>query len=80
MNQFQNLFDAQKAYFASNITRSYAWRVEQLDRMGRMIKENETALQEAIARDFKRPAKNTFSRLWPRCWRPNIRRANFRRG
>jgi aldehyde dehydrogenase (NAD+) len=53
MLQFQKLFDAQKAYFASNITRSYAWRVEQLDRMGRMIKENETALQEAIARDFK---------------------------
>jgi aldehyde dehydrogenase (NAD+) len=53
MNQFQNLFDAQKAYFASKFTRSYAWRVEQLDRMGRMIKENETALQEAIARDFK---------------------------
>jgi hypothetical protein len=53
MNPFQNLFDAQKAYFASNITRSYAWRVEQLDRMGRMIKENEAALQGAIAGDFK---------------------------
>ena len=53
MNQFQNLFDAQKAHFASNVTRSHAWRVEQLDRMGRMIKENEAALQKAIARDFK---------------------------
>jgi aldehyde dehydrogenase (NAD+) len=53
MNQFQNLFDAQKAYFASNVTRSHVWRVEQLERMGRMIKENEAALQRAIARDFK---------------------------
>ncbi len=53
MNQFQTIFDAQKAYFATGVTRSYEWRVGQLDRMGRMIKENEAALQEAIARDFK---------------------------
>jgi aldehyde dehydrogenase (NAD+) len=53
MNQFQKLFDAQKALFASNVTRSYAWRVEQLDRMAKMISENEAALQNAIARDFK---------------------------
>jgi aldehyde dehydrogenase (NAD+) len=53
MNKFQKLFDGQKAYFASNVTRSHAWRVEQLERMGRMIKENETALQRAIASDFK---------------------------
>jgi aldehyde dehydrogenase (NAD+) len=53
MNQFQKLFDAQKALFASNVTRSYAWRVEQLDRMAKMISENEVALQNAIARDFK---------------------------
>jgi aldehyde dehydrogenase (NAD+) len=53
MNPFQSLFDAQKSYFASNVTRSDAWRIEQLDRMGKMVKENEVALQKAIARDFK---------------------------
>ena len=53
MNPFQSLFDAQKSYFASNVTRSHAWRVEQLDRMAKMVKENEAALQKAIARDFK---------------------------
>ena len=53
MNSFQNLFEAQKALFATNVTRSHEWRIEQLDRMGRMIKENEAALQNAIARDFK---------------------------
>jgi aldehyde dehydrogenase (NAD+) len=53
MNRFQEIFDAQKLYFASNVTRCHAWRVEQLDRMAKMIKENETALQQAIARDFK---------------------------
>jgi aldehyde dehydrogenase (NAD+) len=53
MNQFQNLFDTQKTYFATGVTRSYEWRVEQLNRMGRMIKENEAALQAVVARDFK---------------------------
>ena len=53
MNQFQNLFDTQKTYFATGVTRSYEWRAEQLNRMGRMIKENEAALQAAVARDFK---------------------------
>ena len=53
MNRFQKIFDAQKALFASGVTRTYKWRVEQLDRMARMIKENEGRFQEAIAKDFK---------------------------
>jgi aldehyde dehydrogenase (NAD+) len=53
MNPFQDLFDAQKAYFSSNITRTYEWRREQLDRMGRMISEHESDLQKAMAQDFK---------------------------
>jgi acyl-CoA reductase-like NAD-dependent aldehyde dehydrogenase len=53
MNRFQDIFDAQKAYFATGVTRSYEWRVEQLDRMASMINENERRLQEAMAKDFK---------------------------
>ena len=53
MNKFQDLFDRQKRYFATGVTRSYAWRIEQLDRMGRMLAENEERLQKAIAADFK---------------------------
>jgi aldehyde dehydrogenase (NAD+) len=53
MNPFQDLFDAKKAYFSSNITRTYEWRMEQLDRMGRLIAENESDLQKAMAQDFK---------------------------
>ena len=53
MNSFQDLFDRQKRYFATGVTRSYAWRIEQLDRMGRMLAENEERLQKAIAADFK---------------------------
>src|SRR6202522_3072005 len=53
MNRFQKSFAAQKALFASGITRTYEWRVEQLDRMARMIRENEVRFQEAMAKDFK---------------------------
>ena len=53
MNQLQKIFDAQKALFASGDTRSYEWRVDQLDRMARMIKENEARFQQAMAKEFK---------------------------
>ena len=53
MNTFQEIFDAQKAKFATGITRTYEWRVEQLDRMARMIRENERRFQDAMAKDFK---------------------------
>jgi aldehyde dehydrogenase (NAD+) len=53
MNPFQTIFDAQKTYFTTGVTRTYEWRVEQLDRMAQLLVENETALQEAIAADFK---------------------------
>jgi aldehyde dehydrogenase (NAD+) len=53
MNEFRKLFDSQKAYFATGITRSHDWRVEQLDRIGQMVTENEAALQAAMAADFK---------------------------
>jgi aldehyde dehydrogenase (NAD+) len=53
MNKFQDIFDAQKALFASGATRTYEWRVDQLDRMARMIRENEARFQEAMAKEFK---------------------------
>ncbi len=53
MNQFQKIFDTQKALFATGVTRSYEWRVDQLDRMARMIRENEARFQQAMAKEFK---------------------------
>ena len=50
---FANILQCQKRCFATGITRSYEWRIEQLDRMARMINENEAALQSAVASDFK---------------------------
>jgi hypothetical protein len=53
LNPFQKIYDAQKAYFGIGITRGYEWRVEQLDRMARLLSENEAALQKVVAADFK---------------------------
>jgi aldehyde dehydrogenase (NAD+) len=53
MNPFQDLFDRQKRHFATGATRNRGWRIEQLDRMSRLVAENEAALQQAIAKDFK---------------------------
>jgi len=53
MNPHQQLFDAQADYFRTNFTRSYEWRVEQLDRMAKMLAVNEKPLQQAIASDVK---------------------------
>src|SRR5258707_1656632 len=53
MNKFQKIFDAQKALFATGVTRTYEWRVDQLDRMARMIREHEERFQAALAKGFK---------------------------
>jgi aldehyde dehydrogenase (NAD+) len=53
VNPFSEIFEKQKALFASNVTHSYDWRVEQLDRMEAMLGENEVDLQKAVADDFK---------------------------
>jgi aldehyde dehydrogenase (NAD+) len=49
----QTLFDRQKAYFATDVTKSYEWRIDQLDRLIRMLKENEARFADASKRDFK---------------------------
>jgi aldehyde dehydrogenase (NAD+) len=53
MGQFQDIFDCQKQYFLTNTTKSYEWRVEQLDRLHRLLSENHHKFLEAVGRDFK---------------------------
>jgi aldehyde dehydrogenase (NAD+) len=52
-NPFQGVFDKQQAYFATDATKTYEWRIDQLDRLSRMLKENERRFSEASKRDFK---------------------------
>src|SRR5215831_18406187 len=49
----QNLFDKQKAYFATDVTKTYEWRVDQLDRLVRMLKDNYERFANASRDDFK---------------------------
>ena len=37
MNTFQPIFEKQKDYFNTNATKSYESRIEQLDRMAKML-------------------------------------------
>ena len=53
MNPFQEVFDKQKAYFDSDATKTYEWRIEQLTRLENLLKENSQALEDAISSDFK---------------------------
>jgi aldehyde dehydrogenase (NAD+) len=57
----QILFDKQKAYFATDVTKTYEWRVDQLDRLIRMLKDNYERFSDASRRDFKTAAQeNVF--------------------
>ena len=49
----QELFNKQKAYFASDATKSYEWRIDQLDRLIRMLKDNYERFSNASCKDFK---------------------------
>jgi aldehyde dehydrogenase (NAD+) len=49
----QEVFDTQKAYFATDVTKTYEWRIEQLDRLTRMLKDNYKRFADASCRDFK---------------------------
>jgi aldehyde dehydrogenase (NAD+) len=53
MNPFQEIFNKQKAYFDSDATKSYEWRIDQLTRLENLLKENSQALEDAISKDFK---------------------------
>src|SRR5258705_11138877 len=53
MNPFQEVFDKQKAYFDSDATKSYEWRIEQLNGIEHLCNENSQALEDAMSSDFK---------------------------
>ena len=49
----EELFGRQKAYFATDVTKTYDCRVDQLDRLVRMLKENFKRFADASCKDFK---------------------------
>jgi hypothetical protein len=49
----QALFEKQKAYFATDVTKTYEWRIDQLDRLIRMLRDNFERFADAARKDFK---------------------------
>lgn len=47
------LLSEQKAYFKTGITKSLAWRIEQLERIEKMLTENQEKFMAALSADFK---------------------------
>src|SRR5271154_4107845 len=57
----EELFRKQKAYFDTDATKTYEWRVDQLDRLVRMLKEKYERFADASRKDFKTAAQeNVF--------------------
>src|SRR5271170_8179963 len=49
----EDLFNKQKTYFAADATKTYEWRIDQLDHMIRMLKDNYKRFADASCNDFK---------------------------
>jgi aldehyde dehydrogenase (NAD+) len=52
-NPYERIFTAQRTHFRTGATRAREWRLDQLARMERMVRENEAELQDAVKSDFK---------------------------
>lgn len=55
MNRYQALLDRQKTFFLEDATKGIEWRLDQLDRMERLLRENQQAFCDALYEDFRKP-------------------------
>ncbi|MDP9959606.1 aldehyde dehydrogenase family protein [Chryseobacterium lathyri] len=55
MNKYQILFDKQKEFFYTDASKTYEWRIDQLNRLERMLTENQDAFCQALKTDFNKP-------------------------
>ena len=65
MNSFQDLLERQKRHFAMGATRSYAWRIEQLDRMARLVGRTRRRSSGRSRRTSRPPVRSRSSRRSP---------------
>ncbi len=47
------VFKQQQNHFLSDVTKSYEWRIDQLNRVEQMLLDNQQAFNDALAHDFK---------------------------
>ena len=57
---FSALAAAQRAYFQSGATRPLSFRMQMLETLRRVVRENEQALAEAMAADFRKSAFEVY--------------------
>ena len=56
----KELVRAQRAYFLSGATRSYAFRMEQLKKLQRALQTNEKLLEQAMYQDFRKAPMEVY--------------------
>lgn len=56
MNTFQSIFNAQKENYFSENTKSYQWRINQLEKIEKMLLENKEDWCKALYDDFGKPS------------------------
>lgn len=57
---YEDLYNKQKAFFESGITRSYQFRKEQLLKLKETIKSNEKLISEALYKDLHKPELESY--------------------
>lgn len=55
MNKYQSMFERQKEFFYTDTSKTYEWRMDQLDRLERMLTENQEVFCQALKTDFNKP-------------------------
>ncbi|OFI48791.1 hypothetical protein BG261_05225 [Floricoccus tropicus] len=55
MGKYQNLVDEQRKFFLSNQTKSYDYRIEQLNKLEEAIKRYSSSIDEALMKDLNKP-------------------------
>lgn len=54
-NKYQSIFNEQKESFFTDETRTYEWRIDQLNRLEKMLVENQEVFCQALKTDFNKP-------------------------
>ncbi|MGN7787072.1 hypothetical protein ACTJIJ_21240 [Niabella sp. 22666] len=55
MNKYQDLLNIQKEFFYTDTTKTFEWRMDQLNRMERFLTENQEVFCAALHKDFGKP-------------------------
>lgn len=53
-------FEAQKAFFASQKTKSVPFRIQQLKKLKKLIKDNQTKIEEALWKDLRKSPEEAY--------------------